>query len=310
MPLRHGLNAAWVRTPDPLPDDPWSTMGDWLRDRVGRHHLDVAAMLVEGLFVYDDGRPVGDSDPYRPRVFVWFHRPLRDEPEVPGEIPVLHRDERLIVVDKPPFLSTIPRGNHVRQSVVVRLRDELDLPELSPVHRLDRITSGVLMLATEKRWRGPYQTMFEHSTVTKVYRALAPWREELTAPVVVRNHIRKDRGVLQAYVVPDAPVNAETLVEAESRLDDLAIYRLTPRTGRTHQLRLHLHGLGIPIVDDPLYPAVLDVSIDDFSRPLQLLASELSFVDPVDGTPRRFVSERRLPLRSMTSDAPASRSEA
>jgi tRNA pseudouridine32 synthase/23S rRNA pseudouridine746 synthase len=165
------------------------------------------------------------------------------------------------------------------------------------LHRLDRVTSGVLMLATEQRWRSPYQRLFERGVVRKTYRALAPWRSDLELPVTVRNHIAKERGAWRAEVVPGAPVNAETSVDVESRDGELAVYRLSPRTGRTHQLRLHLYGLGIPIVDDPLYPVVRDVSIDDFSRPLQLLASELSFTDPVDGTERRFESVRRLPLR-------------
>ena len=270
-------------------------MRDWLRHKIP-DEVDVDSMLADSRFVYDDGRVLSPDDGYRPHTFVWFHRDLREEPEVPGEVTVLHRDERLVVVDKPPFLSTIPRGRHVRQSVVVRLRDELGLPELSPLHRLDRVTSGVLMMATERRWRGPYQTMFEQRRVSKTYLALAPWRDDLELPLTVRNHISKTRGVLQAQVVPDAPVNAETLVELESRAGDLAIYRLTPHTGRTHQLRLHLNGLGIPIVGDPLYPQVLDISIDDFSRPLELLASTVEFVDPIDGTQRRMVSERSLPL--------------
>ena len=270
-------------------------MRDWLRHKIP-DEVDVDSMLADSRFVYDDGRVLSPDDGYRPHTFVWFHRDLREEPEVPGEVTVLHRDERLVVVDKPPFLSTIPRGRHVRQSVVVRLRDELGLPELSPLHRLDRVTSGVLMMATERRWRGPYQTMFEQRRVSKTYLALAPWRDGLELPLTVRNHISKTRGVLQAQVVPDAPVNAETLVELESRAGDLAIYRLTPHTGRTHQLRLHLNGLGIPIVGDPLYPQVLDISIDDFSRPLELLASTVEFVDPIDGTQRRMVSERSLPL--------------
>jgi tRNA pseudouridine32 synthase/23S rRNA pseudouridine746 synthase len=272
-------------------------MGAWLRHRLPER-VDVGAFLVEERFVYDSGLPVAEEHPYAPHTFVWFHRDLPFEVEVPGRIEIVHRDDRLVVVDKPAFLSSIPRGQHVRQSVVVRLRDELGLPELSPLHRLDRVTSGLLMLATERRWRGPYQSMFQDGQVGKTYWALAPVRDDLDLPVVVRNHLVKRRGSWQAEVVPDAPVNAETLVELESRRGDLGVYRLTPRTGRTHQLRLHLHGLGIPIVDDPLYPVVQDIEIGDFSRPLQLLAGELTFTDPVDGTPRAFRSVRELPLTS------------
>ena len=257
-------------------------MGHWLRD-TSPEGVDVDGMLADERFVDDDGSVLLADDAYRPHTFVWFHRDLREEPAVPGEITVLHRDERLVVVDKPPFLSTIPRGRHVMQSVTVRLRDELGLPELTPLHRLDRVTSGVLLLATERRWRGPYQTLFEHRRVRKTYEALAPRCEELAFPLTVRNHVAKTRGVWQAQVVPDAPVNAVTDIEVVRAVGDLAVYRLTPHTGRTHQLRLHLHGLGIPIVGDPLYPEVLDVSVDDCSTPLQLLASTLELVDPVDG---------------------------
>ncbi len=295
MPARNGLSAAWLRTPDRSHALVSPTMGDWLTHRLP-DYVDVADMLERQCFVDEDGRAVRAEDPFAPHRFVWFHRDLRDEPEVTEPIHVVHRDERLVVVDKPAFLSSIPRGRHVMQSVVVRLRAELELPELSPLHRLDRVTSGLLMLATESRWRGPYQTLFEHRAVHKTYWALAPLREDLTFPVVVRNHLRKERGSWQAEVVPDAPVNAETLVELESTVGDLGVYRLTPRTGRTHQLRVHLCGLGIPIVDDPLYPQVQDVAVDDFSRPLQLLAGKLAFDDPVDGTPRRFHSIRRIPL--------------
>ena len=280
-------------------------MGAWLRHKLP-DRVDVDGLLAEKRFVGEDGRPVRDDDTYRPHTFVWFHRDLRDEVTVPGAIEVLHRDERLVVVDKPPFLATIPRGRHVAQSVVVLLRDELGLPELSPVHRLDRVTSGVLVLATERRWRGAYQGLFQRREVTKTYLAVAGHDPVLELPVVVRNHIRKVAGELQAEVIPDAPVNAETLVELQDVRDGRGVYRLTPRTGRTHQLRLHLAGLGVPIVGDPLYPEVLDVAVDDFSTPVQLLAHQLSFTDPVDGSPRTFTSRRALPLVAEPGASPVS----
>ncbi len=275
-------------------------MQAWLHTRL-HEFVDVEAWLADERFVYGDGEPVGAGDPYASNTFVWFHRDLTDEAVVPGELHVVHRDERLVVIDKPAFLSTIPRGKHVLQSVVVRMRAALDLPELSPLHRLDRVTSGLLILATERRWRGAYQTMFQHGEVGKVYRAVAPLRPDLELPVTVRNHLAKRRGHLQAEVVAGAEVNAESRIELESEMAGAGIYRLTPRTGRTHQLRMHMLGLGIPISGDPLYPLVHDVAIDDFSMPLQLLASEVSFTDPVDGSARRFESVRRLPLTSNAS---------
>lgn len=276
----------------------WPTMGAWLRATID-DRVDVERLLTDRRFVYGDGRAVLDDDAYRTTTFVWFHRDLRDEPVVPGEITVVHRDERVVVVDKPAFLSTVPRGNHVVQSLVVRLRDELGLPDLTTMHRLDRVTSGLVLCVVGKEHRAAYQSMFADGTVAKTYRALAPWREGLVGPdgVVVRNHVRAIPRTGRAEVVPGAPVNAETLVEVEQRVGERAVYRLSPRTGRTHQLRLHLLGLGVPIVDDPLYPVDREVSIDDFSEPLQLLASELRYVDPVVGGERHHVSARRLPLR-------------
>lgn len=297
LPQRHGLDAAWMRTRDldRTRPDPWPSMGAWLEERLSEF-IDVRAFLEAERFVYESGSPVAGEDPYRPHTFVWFHRDLRDEASVPGEIHVVHLDDRIVVIDKPPFLSTIPRGRHVQESVVVRLRAELGLPELSPLHRLDRVTSGLLLMATEKRWRAPYQSMFQGGDVAKTYRAVASLRTDLELPVTVRNHLIKERGRMQAQVVPGAPVNAESLIELETVWGENAVYRLTPRTGRTHQLRVHMLGLGIPIAGDPLYPVVRGTAVDDFAEPLQLLASELAFADPIDGRQRRFSSVRRLPL--------------
>ncbi|MBL3686654.1 pseudouridylate synthase [Leucobacter zeae] len=303
LPQRLGLDAAWLRTPDTdrANPHPWATMRDWLHERLSRH-IDVDAFLADERFVLETGEPLRASAVYRPHTFVWFYRDLPEEASVPGEIAVVHRDDRIVVIDKPPFLSSIPRGRHVSESVVVRMRHALGLPELSPMHRLDRVTSGLLILATERRWRGAYQSMFMRGEVSKTYLAAAAVRDDLELPVTVRTHLRKRHGTWQGEEVPGAEPNAESVVELLRELPDGAgrarrgVYRLTPRTGKTHQLRLHMLGLGIPIEGDPLYPEILPVAVDDFSTPLQLLASELRFRDPVDGTEREFVSSRPFPL--------------
>ncbi|PIE20332.1 MAG: pseudouridylate synthase, partial [Arachnia propionica] len=130
-------------------------MRDFLLAKLGPGRDDVDPMLAAGEFVDAAGKPWRGDEEYRPNTFVWFHRRLRPEAVVPGELTVLYRDERIVVVDKPHFLSSIPRGRHVLQSVVVRARQQLGLPELSVAHRLDRATAGVLLLTTEPKWRAP-----------------------------------------------------------------------------------------------------------------------------------------------------------
>lgn len=266
-------------------------MRDFLVERVGAH-ADVDAGLAEGAYVDHSGRPWRADEPYRPNAFIWFHRRRRDEAEVPGGLPVLFRDDRIVVVDKPHFLATTPRGIHAAQSVVARLRVALDAPELVPAHRLDRLTAGVLLCTLDRRVRGAYAGTFADGSASKTYEAIAP-DLDLDDPLTVRNRLVKERGRLQARVVPGEP-NAETLIEQVERRGAWARYRLTPRTGKTHQLRVHLNDLGAPICGDPLYPEVLDIAPDDFSTPLQLIARTLEFPDPIDGTPRRFESRRRL----------------
>ena len=247
------------------------------------------AKVIAGEVVTASGDVVSLDTDLPAGSFVFFYRDLPDEVPVPFDIPVLHRDDDIVVVDKPHFLATMPRGSHVVQTAVVQLRRALELPELSPAHRLDRLTAGVLLFTVRREVRGAYQTLFASGAVSKTYHAVAVGDPVVSLPVVVRNRIVKRRGVFQASVEPGEP-NAETLVESLGG----DRYRLTPRTGRTHQLRVHMAGLGVPIVGDPLYPVIKEVAADDFSNPLQLLAHTLSFVDPLTGQPRRFVSERSL----------------
>lgn len=277
--MRDGLGPARVRLRG----------GAVLVELASRFGEAAAAKVFAGEVVCADGTPVTPGTVLPPGAFVYMYRELRDEVPVPFDIPVLYRDDDIVVVDKPHFLATMPRGGHVAQTALVRLRRALDLPELSPAHRLDRLTAGVLVFTARREVRGAYQTLFARGEVTKTYLARARVDETLRFPQVVWSRIVKRRGSLQA-VETCGPPNAETVVASLGA----GLYRLTPTTGRTHQLRVHMNSLGLPIYGDPLYPEVLDVAPGDFSRPLQLLAQRLEFEDPLSGRPRVFVSARSL----------------
>ncbi|MEY9847956.1 tRNA pseudouridine32 synthase/23S rRNA pseudouridine746 synthase [Streptacidiphilus sp. BW17] len=299
LPQRDGIDPVRLRLPDP---GVWPTVRAYLVHRlpgVPPEHFD--AMLAAGE-IWDEHGPLAPDAPYRPGDHVWFHRELAPETPVPFPLTVLHRDERILVVDKPHFLATTPRGRHVTETALARLRRDLDLPELSPAHRLDRLTAGLALFVVQPRRRGAYQTMFRDRRAHKEYRAVAPYRPELALPVTVHSHIVKERGIIAAHEVPGAEPNAESRIELADHRDtpglpdeSLGLYRLVPTTGRTHQLRLHMSSLGVPILGDPVYPVVRDEPApDDFSEPLQLLASVLEFTDPVTGEPLRFTTSRTL----------------
>jgi tRNA pseudouridine32 synthase/23S rRNA pseudouridine746 synthase len=254
-----------------------------------RFGVDAAAKVLAGEVVCADGTIVDDATVLPPGAHVYLYRDLPDEVAVPFDVPILHRDGDIVVVDKPHFLATMPRGGHVAQTALVRLRRSLELPELSPAHRLDRLTAGVLLFTVRREIRGAYQTLFAGGLVDKTYLARAAVDPALEFPLTLRSRIIKERSRLQAFEEAGEP-NAETLIE---HLGD-GLYRLSPRTGRTHQLRVHMASLGLPIAGDSLYPNVIDVAPDDFSRPLQLLAHTLSFDDPISGQRREFVSRRSL----------------
>lgn len=277
---------------------PWHTVRDHLIERIPSLGADgIDALLAAGQIVGPGGAVMTADSPFVPRSVVWLHRDFAPEVEVPFEIVVLHRDERIVVVDKPHFLATAPRGRHIRQSATARLRVALGMPELSPAHRLDRLTAGVLLCTTEQRWRGAYQQLFASGAVRKRYAGIAPARGELREPTTVALHLDKPRGELRCRIDLDAPPNATTVVTLREDRDGVGRYDLQPLTGRTHQLRATMWHLGIPLFGDPLYPEVVpdeDLDHEDFSAPLQLLASELAFVDPIDGAAHSFVSRRVL----------------
>lgn len=290
LPKRHGLDPARLRLPE---DGTWATIRDHLVERLPRVlPARIDKMLIDGAIVDLDG-PIAPDAPYVPGGAVWFHRDLPDETPVPFDITVVHRDDTLLVVDKPHFLSTIPRGQHILETALVRLRRELELPDLIPAHRLDRTTAGLVLFVIDPARRGAYQTLFHRRRVRKQYEAIAPYDPELRLPRTVRSRIVKERSILRAFETEGEP-NAETLIELLEHRDGLGRYRLSPHTGRTHQLRLHMNGLGVPILGDDFYPELTDRPLGDFTRPLQLLAARLAFTDPVSGEERRFETTRTL----------------
>ncbi|MFD6041446.1 pseudouridine synthase [Streptomyces koyangensis] len=290
LPQRDGIGPVRVRLPQ---EGPWATVRDHLVERLPVAAAEVDALFAEGEVVTGDGRQVAADASYVPGGQVWFHR--RRAAEVPAPYPpvVLFRDEHLVVVDKPHFLATTPRGRHVTQTALALLRTHLELPELSPAHRLDRLTAGLVLLTVRPAERAAYQSLFSDRLVRKEYEAVAGYDPGLALPRTVRSRIVKERGVIAAQEVPGEP-NAETRVELLAHRGALGRYRLLPHTGRTHQLRVHLNSLGLPILGDPVYPRLTDPAPDDFRRPLQLLARTVEFTDPVTGAERRFTSTREL----------------
>lgn len=275
-----------------------TTVAEFLLERT-RGAVEVQRRLAAGEVLLGDGTVVTEHTAYRPGQWVYLHRDLPDETPVPGELTVLHEDERLLVVDKPHFLATMPRGRHVRESVLARLRRQTGWQQMQPAHRLDRLTAGVLLLTKEPAVRAAYQELFATRRATKTYLAVVQLSSDHELPTEVRSRIVKQRGQLQAVEVAGEP-NAVTRLEVlqrwgvKSAPEGRALVRLRPETGRTHQLRVHLARLGAPIVDDPLYPQIREAAPDDFTRPLQLLAAELAFTDPLSGDALRVVSQRSL----------------
>ncbi len=237
------------------------------------------------------------------------HRIVLEEPQIPFEPKVIYEDRRIIVVDKPHFLATMPRGMWYEGTVLIRMRQRYGEPDIIPAHRLDRATAGVLVLVRDPAARRAYQMLFQEHRVRKVYQCLAPVRPILhprtgtvrhldsprVFPLERRSRVIKRRGILQAWE-ERGPVNAVTRVELTAGQGCLATYTLYPQTGKTHQLRVHMNALGLPIVGDDLYPRIQTRAYDDFSQPLQLVARRLEFTDPFTGVKRIFTSS--VPLDS------------
>ncbi|WP_199964377.1 pseudouridine synthase [Acinetobacter calcoaceticus] len=250
----------------------------------------------DGLIYAANGKKLTLDSPYLSNTHIFYYRFLAYEPHVPFEHRILFENDDLLVVDKPHFLTISPTGQYVKETLLVRLKKQTGNEFLTPIHRLDRETAGVVLFCKRPESRGIYQQLFADRQVHKIYHAIARYKSELKFPQTLCLHLDKGTPFYTMQVIANAKANTETKIELLEHNQYWAKYCLAPTTGKQHQLRVHLNYLEIPIKNDPFYPEVQHKADNDFSEPLQLLAKHISFIDPLTKEEMSFNSELELTL--------------
>ena len=263
-------------------------------------HIDQAEWLArfeDGLIMSLDGHAVAATDAYQANIHLLYFRRLSREPEIPFDEHILFQDEHILVADKPHFLPVTPSGLYLHQTLLNRLKKRTGIQELSPIHRIDRDTAGLVIFSIKPPERAHYQNLFRDRLVKKVYEAIAPYSEQVIAklPMTYQSRIEESEHFLQMQELVGEP-NTDTYIEIVEVTKPWARYRLSPGSGKKHQLRCHLNALGIPIKNDQIYPVLTPYQEYDldFSKPLQLLAKEIEFKDPITHELRSFKSQMQL----------------
>ena len=280
-----------------LPAGPWATVAQFLFERFPGVPQEIWLQRMHGGDVVDDaGKCITPQCLYTPLRRLYYYRAVEAEPHIPFEAVVLWQDAHLLVVDKPHFLPVLPSGKYLQETVLVRLKNQLGLDDISPIHRIDRDTAGLVLFSIQPSTRNAYQALFRERVVEKTYEAIAPWDPTLTWPHRRETRIEPSPAhFMQQMEVPGEPNTLTTIDSVEVR-GTLARYRLKPVTGHRHQLRVHMAALGLPIVGDGIYPTLTPEGHTDYANPLQLLAKSIAFTDPLSGKAHHFDSERHLSL--------------
>ena len=291
-PSRDGVGPSSVA----LPPGPWATVFDFLTQQFPAiAPSEWHQRMQRGDVIDAEGNVLPPAAGYRAHCKIFYYRSLPDEPVIPFEEKVLYRDDYLVVADKPHFLPVTPAGRYLQQTLLVRLKRTLGIDTLTPMHRIDRETAGLVLFTIQPHTRNVYQALFRDRRVDKQYEAIAPWYSELALPLARRSRLVESAAFMKMCEADGEP-NAETTVELLEIKGELARYRLHPSSGQKHQLRVHMAALGIPIVNDRIYPHLLpdEGAAQDYSRPLKLLAKSICFTDPVSGQVREFKSLQTL----------------
>jgi tRNA pseudouridine32 synthase / 23S rRNA pseudouridine746 synthase len=294
LPTKNGVGASTIS----LPVGPWKRVIDFLAERFPHIAYDeLVTRMARGDVLDHAGARMLPDHAYRAREKLYYYRDIPLEPRIPFDEVILFQDEHIVVVDKPHFLPVAPVGRYVQETVLVRLKRKLGIDSLAPMHRIDRETAGLVLFTVQPDTRGKYQSLFEHRAVQKSYEAIAPWRGDLQLPLIYRSHIVESDAFMQMREVArdqGLEFNAETRIELLEVVGEFARYLLTPLTGKKHQLRVQMAALGMPILHDQIYPVHQRQADDEYAKPLQLLAKQISFRDPISGEHREFESQRSL----------------
>jgi len=277
-----------------LPPGPWHTVLDCLCARFPAIAREVwLDRFARGRVLDASGAALAVDAPYRLGAEIRYFREVVDEAVIPFQETLLHVDADLVVADKPHFLPVTPAGGYVRETLLARLVRRLGNSDLVPLHRIDRDTAGLVLFSANPATRDAYQSLFRQRRIHKRYEAIAPALPGVVFPLVRVSRLEVGEPFFRMREVEGAP-NSETRIDVIDRAGKSWRYTLEPVTGRKHQLRVHMAALGVPILNDRLYPQLTPVADDEYARPLKLLARSLTFVDPISGDERCFESGLRL----------------
>lgn len=283
----------------PPKDLGWGTVLNFLIEKF--HRIDAAVWrqrVAEGKVHWFGGGVIQATTAFLPSRRVCYYREVAAEPSIPFAHQIIYQDEHIVVACKPHFLPVIPGGEFVNECLLERVKRDTGLQDLVAVHRLDKETAGLVLFSVNSQSRPLYYQLFADGKITKSYQAVAKlsqMQQQLELPYhwQVKNRLEKSTPAFIMQQV-EGEANAFSSLSLVDKRADLGLFELSPHTGKTHQLRLHMLALGSPILFDKYYPELLAKQQPDFSQPLQLLAKHLSFTDPATGLEHQFESKRQL----------------